>query len=250
MQFRFVTTLLAVSAIAYAGCAAHTDQVEGSAETNEALKFHAPELVGAYTLATGFTGDFTHLVLKSDGSFFNETDIECITVPCNNPRQHGKWSSTQFSPTQGLGSLTLSPVGAAKMHYVVSLAGDHRSMKLTHSTTESASLYNRVGTFCDMATDCAGQPVPAMRMMCRVGDTMQTVCVQESHSCVAKCAPKPECTVDADCRLVDDYCTGCDCRSLSSSTPDPVCAGPGVRCLREPCGGRTATCDAGKCAVN
>jgi hypothetical protein len=94
------------------------------------------------------------------------------------------------------------------------------------------------------------EPVPALRMMCRIGETMQTFCAQGSRSCISKCAPKPECTVDADCRLFDDYCTGCDCRALASSTAAPACAGPGVRCLREPCGGHTAKCDAGKCAVN
>jgi hypothetical protein len=29
-------------------------------------------------------------------------------------------------------------------------------------------------------------------------------------------APRLVTCVDADCRLEDDYCTGCDCRALSS----------------------------------
>ncbi len=67
-------------------------------------------------------------------------------------------------------------------------------------------------------------------------------------SCVD--APKKgACKSDADCRLFDDYCTGCDCRALSSSEKNPTCSGPGVRCLREPCGGLSAHCDAGKCVA-
>jgi hypothetical protein len=67
-------------------------------------------------------------------------------------------------------------------------------------------------------------------------------------------APGPEagaaaCTVDADCRLFDDYCRGCECRALGKSDPDPTCAGPGVRCLRQPCADRIAVCERGKCAV-
>jgi hypothetical protein len=61
--------------------------------------------------------------------------------------------------------------------------------------------------------------------------------------------PTPTCAADADCRLFDDYCTGCDCRALAQGEPDPVCKGPGVRCIRQPCGDRRAVCDKGKCLV-
>jgi len=55
------------------------------------------------------------------------------------------------------------------------------------------------------------------------------------------------CTTDADCRVVADYCTGCDCRVLGKGDPDPTCDGPGVRCVADPCMGKSAVCDAGKC---
>jgi hypothetical protein len=57
------------------------------------------------------------------------------------------------------------------------------------------------------------------------------------------------CATDSDCRLYDDYCTGCDCRSLAKSDPEPKCAGPGVRCLVQPCGTKVAACVAGRCAL-
>jgi hypothetical protein len=60
------------------------------------------------------------------------------------------------------------------------------------------------------------------------------------------------CTTDADCRTFSDYCTGCDCRALSSTEPDPICDGPGVRCFADPCGSQTATCDVstGACVLS
>ena len=70
-------------------------------------------------------------------------------------------------------------------------------------------------------------------------------------ACYLDCSGKKpgSCSVDADCRLFDDYCTGCDCRALSSHQKDPVCSGPGVRCFAQPCMNKTATCVAGMCAV-
>jgi hypothetical protein len=59
----------------------------------------------------------------------------------------------------------------------------------------------------------------------------------------------PVCKVDSDCRLFSDYCTGCDCRALGLGEPDPVCAGPGVRCLANPCANKIASCLGGSCLV-
>jgi hypothetical protein len=58
-----------------------------------------------------------------------------------------------------------------------------------------------------------------------------------------------ECTTDADCRIFSDYCTGCDCRALATAEADPVCDGPGVRCVADPCMGRAAVCEAGECTL-
>ncbi len=65
-----------------------------------------------------------------------------------------------------------------------------------------------------------------------------------------ECVPNGSCNVDEDCRVFSDYCTGCDCRALSNEDQDPVCSGPGVECLADPCMGRTAQCVNGQCAVN
>lgn len=84
------------------------------------------------------------------------------------------------------------------------------------------------------------------------------ICAPPDGACTQMfCEPKESdagtapgaCKVDSDCRLFDDYCTGCDCRALSKSAPDPTCSGPGVRCLRAPCQGEMAACENGKCVV-
>ncbi len=72
------------------------------------------------------------------------------------------------------------------------------------------------------------------------------LCTAPGGFCIqTECAPPTTggCTSDADCRLVADYCTGCDCRSLSTDEPEPTCDGPGVRCFADPCMNLTAACD-------
>lgn len=57
------------------------------------------------------------------------------------------------------------------------------------------------------------------------------------------------CNNDSDCRLFDDYCTGCTCRTLASSEANPTCPGPGVMCLRAPCEGLAPSCVQGRCSA-
>lgn len=75
--------------------------------------------------------------------------------------------------------------------------------------------------------------------------------VWDSVAC--KCVPDgssdPECTTDADCRLEDNYCGGCDCLALSSNESGPTCTDP-VQCFAQPCGfGQVAACVAGECVI-
>lgn len=84
------------------------------------------------------------------------------------------------------------------------------------------------------------------------------ICTPPNGACIQLfCLPKVDagvasggtCKVDGDCRLFDDYCTGCDCRALNKTDADPKCSGPEVRCLVQPCANKTAVCEAGKCVA-
>jgi hypothetical protein len=78
------------------------------------------------------------------------------------------------------------------------------------------------------------------------------ICTAPDGGCTKQLCPPPDggaCATDADCRLEADYCTGCDCRALGPKQTIPACPGPGVSCLRDPCGGRKARCVDRRCAV-
>lgn len=84
---------------------------------------------------------------------------------------------------------------------------------------------------------CAGRPTNGAVWLISAGS-----------ACPPAPGPNQPCRSAADCRLFDDYCTGCDCVALSINQSDPVCSGPGVSCFGAPCGGRAAACVSGACA--
>jgi len=61
-------------------------------------------------------------------------------------------------------------------------------------------------------------------------------------------APGGECKSNADCRLVDDYCGGCNCLALGPGESAPKCTDP-VNCFVQPCMNKTAACVAGNCVA-
>lgn len=127
---------------------------------------------------------------------------------------------------------------------------------------------------------CPGGEIPCGPTMCEAGQVCcnpscgictapDGLCTQqfcEDDSCPQRhdCAPgfhwsnercgcvadeRGGCTVDDDCELFSDYCTGCDCRALAKDDPIPECGLPGVRCFADPCMNKVAKCVEGRCQV-
>jgi hypothetical protein len=81
---------------------------------------------------------------------------------------------------------------------------------------------------------------PPERVLCIRGDHY------DNTPGVCGCVPDTQCSTDADCQLVDDYCGGCACDALTIWQSPSSCTNP-VQCFREPCGGLTAHCVSGTC---
>jgi len=79
------------------------------------------------------------------------------------------------------------------------------------------------------------------------------ICAAPGSGCTKQLCEPPAgggaCKADGDCRVEADTCTGCDCRPLATGQALPPCAGPGARCLLDPCGGATAACVNGYCVI-
>lgn len=94
-------------------------------------------------------------------------------------------------------------------------------------------------------------------MLVRVGMlaaiVLSAACAVQTPSSDVKSAPpaaevEAECRSAPDCRLHSDYCGGCSCLALASDAPEPECQRP-VQCLIDPCQGRRAACESGRCVA-
>jgi hypothetical protein len=99
----------------------------------------------------------------------------------------------------------------------------------------------------EVAPPCTGPMVECFADPCM---NTTAACVNGTCQKVKPLPTESQCTTDADCTLVADYCTGCDCRALGPGESLPKCAGPGVSCLVDPCGTKTAACVGGMCVAN
>ncbi len=120
-----------------------------------------------------------------------------------------------------------------------------------------AKIFTPLGGLAVLLVACSSAPEPTDDTT-EAQSGCRTICpkckpnqICPKYACYLDCSShKPgSCTVSTDCRLFDDYCTGCDCRALSSNEKDPVCSGPGVRCFAQPCLNHTAACFNGTCTV-
>jgi hypothetical protein len=113
------------------------------------------------------------------------------------------------------------------------------------------------GEACDMiACEDPGPTVPCGKNTCSNGliccNASCGICTPKGGACLAiACDPDPvsECTTNADCRVVSDYCGGCNCRALAPGQKLPACSGAEVQCLIAPCDGKAAVCQSGKCVA-
>lgn len=82
-------------------------------------------------------------------------------------------------------------------------------------------------------------------LRCRAG----FICVERAGHAFCTPAPKRVCETDSDCRLVDNYCGGCNCLALGQGQSAPKCNGDEVACLIAPCRGMEAFCEDGRCVA-
>jgi len=68
--------------------------------------------------------------------------------------------------------------------------------------------------------------------------------------CYLRCPrPASPCRRDEDCKLLSDYCDGCNCRAVRTNQQLPHCSGRTVQCFADPCLQKKAACVNKRCAV-
>lgn len=236
-----------VTAFALGGCGSQTqtDDVLGDEAIDEgALSVGARSLVGHY--ASDEDTYATELNLESNGTFtaqFNPravgVTLACVRAPCL-AQGDGAWN------VGSSGRLTLK---------VKHLTGTSGTKSITFKQRLTRGIIPML--FLDRVTSSLGEQT--FRGEGTAGPGCAVTRCASGHHCiersdgVASCVADPavsECASNSDCRAVDDYCTGCDCRALKTGKRLPVCTNPGVRCIVAPCASKTVACVAGTCTVN
>jgi hypothetical protein len=101
----------------------------------------------------------------------------------------------------------------------------------------TGSEFNSDPAVCACASPCDGVRCPVDTHCESLGNSV---------ACVSDAA---QCRKDSDCRLVDSYCRGCDCLALGPNDPEPTCPEPPVQCFAQPCAGKVARCEDGRCVA-
>jgi hypothetical protein len=109
-------------------------------------------------------------------------------------------------------------------------------------------------TGCDCRALGPGGVVPACDgggVQCALDPCVNTTADCANGICVAKKAVGAEttCTINADCVVLADNCTACDCRALAKGQSLPKCSGPGVDCKVDPCLNKTPACVNANCVA-
>jgi hypothetical protein len=112
---------------------------------------------------------------------------------------------------------------------------------------KDASVDGPTGVACGSAT--CGPGLVCCNASCGICTPPSSACIQIACDPKRDAAAGSPCKTADDCRLFDDYCTGCDCRALAKTDPDPKCASRPVQCLRQPCADKVPACVQGKCAL-
>jgi hypothetical protein len=149
--------------------------------------------------------------------------------------------STRVTAFFGIGVLALA-IGSAGCEFIDDIIdgihdpGPGPAPKACASSADCAA-----GSFCTVESGVCNPP-PG----CKRGDVCPAVCY---GTCEVKAPPPAQCRGDADCRAFAFMCTGCDCLALGPNDREPICDGPGVQCLVDPCLNKKAACDSGRCVI-
>ena len=230
MRSSIVTTFFIVSSLAaftMGGCAAdarHTDD-EGDAPSTmqaDALSKLGKSIVGDYKSAAVYP----RFELKADGTYSWDTGIRCVRAPCPSG-DIGTWKI--YNGTAGRHYVNLVSTPAAEDRWYRIYDGPPVVLDGRFGTTGTFTKQGTTGTTCAAVRCAAG-----------------TKC--DDSSGTAACVPlsKDFCNADADCKLVDDYCGGCNCLALASWATPPTCTDP-VNCFVEPCMRKTVSCVSNHC---
>lgn len=182
-----LSVLTIASVLAFAACG-------GDKTSNESARSQAQqampaadslEYAGTFTSATRQVGDFTQLVLKTDGTYHRATLVACFREPCDPVQQDGLFRFSREATRAYLDFYQLNSEQIERYDY--SRHGDLMNLHVVGRPGEGFSMQRAPVAWCASSGDCAVQNLADGPC------AGQYVCGR--NMCNFQCGPAPEIAV-------------------------------------------------------
>ena len=175
--------LFVLPALALPACGGEKPVDEAVGAVEEAMPAPGAHLAGTYTGTSKQIGDFSQLVLKTDGTYHARVVVACMVAPCRDVEQDGRYtllrreSLTYFQ--------TYDVTGTAKARYQYTLQGDVLSVRRLNSNSTATRMVRSQAAWCAVTQDCALQEL-------QIGPCAGQYICMDTGICNWQCGAAPE----------------------------------------------------------
>jgi len=172
-----------VPALALLACGGEKSIDETTDAVEEPIPVGGVHLVGTYTGETHQAGNFSQLVLKTDGTYHAQMVVWCIIIPCNPVEEDGRY--TLFRRDSLTYFQTYDTSGTAIARYQYQLRGDTLNLRRLAPSATWTTMLRSPAAWCATNQDCALQDLV-------IGPCAGQYICTEGNICNWQCGPAPE----------------------------------------------------------
>jgi hypothetical protein len=172
-----------VPALALLACGGEKPIDETTGAVEEPIPVGGVHLAGTYTGDSQQAGDFSQLVLKTDGTYHAKMVVWCFTLPCNPVEQDGRY--TLFRRESLTYFQTYDASGTMNGRYQYLVRGDTLNLRNLIASSTWTTMLRSPTAWCATSQDCALQELV-------IGPCAGQYICTEGSTCNWSCGPAPE----------------------------------------------------------
>lgn len=183
LNVRSYLFLLLVPALALSACGGDKTVDSTTGAVQEAIPREGSHLAGTYTANTRKTGDFTQLVLKTDGTYHARMVAACIAPNCRDIEQDGRFALFRRETLTYF--QTYDAAGAVNGRYEYRLENDALLVRKLGVTDTFLQMLRAPTAWCAVNQDCALQDL-------QIGPCAGQYICTTANFCNWQCGAAPE----------------------------------------------------------
>jgi hypothetical protein len=178
-----LSVLALVPVLAFAACGGEKTSNESErGEAQQAMPVNSLNYIGTFATRAANVGDFTQLVLKTDGTYHRAMRVACFREPCDAVEKDGRY---RFSSAARSTTLEFYQTNSEEVErYEYWQRGDTMGLHAVGRPGEGFSMQRAPAAWCARSEDCGVQNLPTGPC------AGQYVCGQ--NICTYLCGPSPE----------------------------------------------------------